>query len=650
MISHNEQVLSNRNNSRARSNRVIDRFGRNLNSLAGKGKINPCIGRNEELERIETILSKEKKRNPILVGDPGVGKSAIVEGLALIITQGTVNELLLNKEIIEIRLSDLIAGASIKGEFEERLKSIISDVVNSNGGIILFIDEIHTILGAGNEAGGLDAANILKPYLARGDFQCIGATTTAEYQKYFEKDGALSRRFQKINIDEPDSQTTKRILEGIKGRLEIFHNVQITDEQIDYIIKQAAQYLCYRKSPDREIDLLDESCAECRKDDDNNLDNNQITEIEEKKRVALESLDYEKASQYHKYLSKVKSSDRVQVRVINKKNVDKVLSIWSGIPVEHFTREFKEKIDSIDLNLKENVIGQDDARQAVVTSLRRSSLELNEKTRPRFTMFFAGPTGVGKTETARVLAENLFGSKDALIRFDMSEYQERHTVARLIGSPPGYVGYDEGGQLTNKVISKPYSLLVFDEVEKAHPDVFDIFLQIFEEGELTDGQGRKANFRNTMIIMTSNIRLRDKSDKVPGFNLVTKSSSSQESDPRTSLARVIKPEIVNRIDEVIEFQSITERSIKEIIKLHLKNFKTRLMIDKEVNLIYDDKLIDWLTQKTNYKTFGAREVKRDIQNYIIDKIAEEMILDDKLSNVQIDVSDNQIILKKTGNV
>lgn len=620
-----ERENSSRQVNGQQSKKSLNKFCRDLNKLFREGKLAECIGRETEIKRVETILSKEKKRNAVLVGDPGVGKTAIAEGLAAKIERGEVPDSLLNKRIFELRPNDIIAGASMRGEAEERIKSVLDEASEAKDEVIIFIDEVHTVLSSNGAGGGLDIANILKPYLARGEFMCIGSTTYKEYQSVFEKDHALSRRFQKVNVEEPSEADTKRILMGTKAKTETHHKVFIPEEILDKIISLSVRYLSHRRLPDKAIDLLDESCALVKTFPDENRAAINGNDLEKLKDEAIRNGNFELAAQYHRQMKRIsKGSDINDVQSLTMKPVLKVLSLWTGVPIELLTKSLAEKIEELERDLNKNLIGQLNAKTAIVKSLKRQSLGLRDRNRPLYSAIALGPTGVGKTECTKIVARNLIGSEEAIIRIDMSEYQEEHTVARLIGSPPGYVGHDEGGQLVNAIRKRPFAVVLFDEIEKAHPRVFDIFLQILEEGELTDGQGNKADFRNTYIFMTSNLPVGRGNSRVAGFNNTEIVNHRDDLDLRKQLSKHLRPEIVNRIDEVLRFEELTNRDVHSIVVLNLQRISVQLSEERGIKINYTEEVVNYLTRLGYSPEFGAREIKRVIQREIVDRIAEEV--------------------------
>lgn len=692
----------------------LNRFAHNLIDKAREGKLDPVIGRDEEIRRVLQILSRRTKNNPVLVGEPGVGKTAIVEGLARRILKKDVPENLKDKQIYTLDMGALIAGAKYKGEFEERLKGVVNEVVESQGDIILFIDEIHTLVGAGGGDGAMDAANILKPALARGELRAIGATTLNEYQKYFEKDKALERRFQMVLVDEPSVADTISILRGLKERYEVHHHVRIKDSAIVAAAQMSARYITNRFLPDKAIDLIDEAAAKLRmeidsspeeldelerrlmqleieraaikKEKDTKKENELSAEIDklkkerdelharweaEKKyveaiqeevkkieRYKFEAEQAERAGDYGKvaelrygkiktaetdlenYKTKLKSmqtNGALITEEVDDNHIAEVVSRWTGIPVAKMMQSEKDKLLHLEDELKKRVVGQEEAIEAVANAIRRSRSGLADENRPIGSFAFLGSTGVGKTELAKALAELLFDKEDLMVRIDMSEYQERHTVSRLIGAPPGYVGYEESGQLTEAVRRKPYSIVLLDEIEKAHPDVFNILLQVLEDGRLTDNKGRVVDFKNTIIIMTSNIGSEILQHAI---NEHGNDFSSEWNKAKTSvlelLKKTIRPELLNRIDEIVVFKPLQKEEVREIVKLQLSRLQKRLK-EKNVELQCTEESMDYLAEKGYQPDLGARPIKRAIQRYVIDKLSVFMIEGNMPENSKVEM-------------
>lgn len=624
---------------------ILDKHGRDLTKMARELKLDPIIGRDDVIERIIQILSRRTKNNPCLIGEPGVGKTAIAEGLAQKIVDGQVPEILKNKTIISLDLSSMVAGAKYRGEFEERLKGAM-DEIRKSGNIILFIDEIHTIIGAGAAEGAIDAANILKPALARGEIQLIGATTIEEYRKYIEKDAALERRFQSIILDEPDYGETFRILQGIRDKYEAHHKVKICDTALDAAIRMSVRYIPDRFLPDKAIDLIDEAASKIRiksltaPPDIKSLET-ELETLKQEKEAAIVAQEYEKAATLRdkekELAEKLKSQrdvwsgkshgDPVQVTDLE---VAEIVSQWTGIPVKAISEDESSRLLKLEETLHNRVIGQSEAVTAVAKAIRRGRVGLKDPKRPIGSFIFLGPTGVGKTELSKALAQAMFGDEDSLIRIDMSEYMEKHAVSRMVGSPPGYVGYDEGGQLTEKVRRKPYSVILFDEIEKAHPDVFNILLQILEDGILTDSQGRRVDFRNTVIIMTSNLGARLITDgKSLGFSTGEKDDSARDyakikSDVMGEVKRAFKPEFLNRIDDIIVFSQLTSEEIRQIAAKMLDTLKERLSAS-EITAEFTDEAIGQIASIGFDPSYGARPLRRAIQSDIEDMLAEKML-------------------------
>ena len=651
-INLNSKQANNKNIGSFNQTPTLNQFGTDLTKQAGEGKLDPVIGRIEEIQRVVQILSRRTKNNPCLIGEPGVGKTAVVEGLAEKIIAGDVPETLKNKRVVNVDISSMVAGAKYRGDFEERIKKSLAEV-KKVGDVILFIDEIHTIVGAGSAEGAVDAANILKPLLARGEVQVIGATTLNEYRKYIEKDAALERRFSPVNVGEPTPDETVEILEGIRDKYEAHHNVKITKEAIESAVKLSVRYINDRFLPDKAIDLVDEAASRVkmrnytRPDSIKKLED-KVLSIDKEKEEAVRVQDFEKAANLRdkenetkKKLEKEKQKweDRntKSVSVLTEEDIADVISSWTGIPVKKLTQDENEKLKNLEKTLHERVIGQNEAVEAVAKAIRRGRVGLKDPNRPIGSFLFLGPTGVGKTELSKALAETLFGNENAMIRIDMSEYMEPHSVSKLIGSPPGYVGFDEGGQLTEKIRRKPYSVILLDEVEKAHPDVMNMLLQILDDGRLTDAQGRTVNFKNTVIIMTSNIGARLITDKnILGFsNDNNKNEETQKEyetikkDVMGELKKQFRPEFINRIDEIIVFHKLNNEDIRKIMDIMLNQLISRLK-EQEIDIEIDESVKKLLIEKGVDIKYGARPLKRTIQNILEDKIAEAM-LDGKIT-------------------
>ena len=623
---------------------TLDNFGRDLTLLAEENKLDPIVGRHKEIERVSQILSRRKKNNPILIGEPGVGKSAIAEGLALRIIQRKVSRILFNKRIIMLDLAALVAGTKYRGQFEERMKGIISEL-NDNPDIILFIDEIHTLVGAGGSSGSLDASNMFKPALARGELQCIGATTLDEYRQNIEKDGALERRFQKVIVEPTSTEETLEILQNIKDRYEDHHNVQYTDEAIEACVYLTNRYMNDRYLPDKAIDALDESGSRVHITNievpKNILDlEKDLEEIKKEKKEAISKQKFEDAATIRDKEKSIESKLshakdvwekqlKSQKEVVTEENVENVVAMMTGIPVQRVSTRESKKLVKMPENLKNKIIGQDDAINMIVRAIKRNRVGLKDPNKPIGSFIFLGPTGVGKTHLAKSLSEEMFDSTDSLIRIDMSEYMEKFAVSRLIGAPPGYVGYEEGGQLTEKVRRKPYSIILLDEIEKAHPDVFNILLQALDDGELTDSMGRKISFKNTIIIMTSNIGSRQLKDFGQGVGFNTSSRKNNTNDHSKSiikkaLSKSFAPEFLNRIDDVIVFNRLKKEHINKIIDIEMEDILKRIMeIGYSVKI--SGKAKDFIADKGFDQHFGARPLKRAIQKYFEDPLAEEII-------------------------
>lgn len=626
---------------------VLDQYSRNLTEYAKEGRLDPVIGRDREITRLIEILSRRTKNNPCLVGEPGVGKTAVVEGLAQKIAVGDVPDIIKDKKVLTLDLSGMVAGSKYRGEFEERIKRAIKEVTQS-GNVLLFIDEIHTIIGAGGAEGALDAANILKPSLARGELQLIGATTLEEYRKYIEKDAALERRFQPVDVNEPDTEETIAILYGLKERYEEHHGVEISDSAVVSAVKMSERYVNDRFLPDKAIDVIDEACArvslskylatpELRELEEN------ILKWEKEKEDAIRSEDYKLAGELKKRQAeaaekidsihkKIENERKKQSIYVDDNDIAAVIADWTKIPVQKLQEAETERLKKLEQILHERVVGQKEAVEAVSKAVRRGRVGLKDPDRPIGSFLFLGPTGVGKTELSKALAEAVFGKENEIIRVDMSEYMEKHSVSKMIGSPPGYVGYEEGGQLSEKVRRHPYSVILFDEIEKAHPDVFNILLQILEDGHVTDAQGRKISFKNTIIIMTSNAGAqRIVAPKHLGFG----TDESEEADYNKmkdsvmeEVKRIFKPEFINRIDEVLVFHMLTKDDLKEIVKIFLKSLDKRTNAQMHIKLDVSESAIEHIAESGFDKNYGARPIRRAIQTQIEDLLADKLLSDE----------------------
>ena len=669
MDSNTARNQADKNSGSFNSTPTLNQFGSDLTKQAREGKLDPVIGRKNEIDRVIQILSRRTKNNPCLIGEPGVGKTAVVEGLAEKIVTEDVPEMLKNKRVVSVDISGMVAGAKYRGDFEERIKKCLNEVKKA-GDVILFIDEIHTIVGAGSAEGAVDAANILKPLLARGEVQVVGATTLNEYRKYIEKDSALERRFSPVTVGEPTEEETIKILEGLRDKYEAHHNVKITEEAIKAAVDLSIRYINDRFLPDKAIDLMDEAASRVKMRTYTMPDN--LKEIEEKiasldkeKEDAIRLQDFEKAAtlrdkekeqkeKLEKEKKKWQNKNSKNVLNLTEEDIAEVIASWTGIPVNKITQDENEKLKHLEETLHKRVIGQNEAVEAVSKAIRRGRVGLKDPNRPIGSFLFLGPTGVGKTELSKALAESLFGNEDAMIRVDMSEFMEPHSVAKLIGSPPGYVGYDDGGQLTEKIRRKPYSVILFDEIEKAHPDVMNMLLQILDDGRLTDAQGRTVNFKNTVIIMTSNVGARMITDKnVLGFSQSQENKEGQEKeyenikkDVMAELKKQFRPEFINRIDDIIVFHKLTEEDVKQIIEIMLRQVQNRLK-DQDYIVEIDDSVKALVAKKGIDTNYGARPLKRAIQSNVEDKIAEA-ILEGKIipkKQAKIVVENDEIIVK-----
>lgn len=622
---------------------LLDKYGRDLNILAQEEKIDPVIGRNREIERVIQILSRRTKNNPILIGEPGVGKTAVTEGLAQRLINGNIPKVLASKRIISLNMASLVAGTKYRGDFEDRLKKIIDEIIE-NKNIILFIDEMHTLIGAGAAEGSMDAANILKPALSRGEIQVIGATTLKEYKKYIEKDSALERRFQTIMVNEPSAEDAISILKGIRNKYEKFHCAKITDEAIKAAVKISQRYITDRFLPDKAIDLMDEAAAKVRLKTVNIPTNisqleQKIQDLKKAKEKAIDNQDYELAAtirdqeiQIKEELATAKTAwekqNNAQIAVTEEDIAD-VATLWTGIPVKRLVAKEADRLLHIEDILHKRVVGQNEGVNAVAKAIRRARAGLKDPKRPIGSFLFLGPTGVGKTELARSLAEAIFGDESAMIRFDMSEYMEKHTVSRMLGAPPGYIGYDEGGLLTDAVRRKPYAVILLDEIEKAHPDIFNILLQVLDDGRLTDSQGRTVDFKNTVIIMTSNagaFKLQPQKTNTMGFAVNEDKQIKQNAKKivMDEVKRQFKPEFLNRIDEIIIFEPLTDKELTQIVTLLLNDVQKRLA-EMDIELIIKDEVKSYLLKHGTDTIYGARPLKRAVQRYLQDPLAEQLL-------------------------
>lgn len=622
---------------------LLDKYGRDLNILAQEEKIDPVIGRNREIERVIQILSRRTKNNPILIGEPGVGKTAVTEGLAQRLINGNIPKVLASKRIISLNMASLVAGTKYRGDFEDRLKKIIDEIIE-NKNIILFIDEMHTLIGAGAAEGSMDAANILKPALSRGEIQVIGATTLKEYKKYIEKDSALERRFQTIMVNEPSAEDAISILKGIRNKYEKFHCAKITDEAIKAAVKISQRYITDRFLPDKAIDLMDEAAAKVRLKTVNIPTNisqleQKIQDLKKAKEKAIDNQDYELAAtirdqeiQIKEELATAKTAwekqNNAQIAVTEEDIAD-VATLWTGIPVKRLVAKEADRLLHIEDIIHKRVVGQNEGVNAVAKAIRRARAGLKDPKRPIGSFLFLGPTGVGKTELARSLAEAIFGDESAMIRFDMSEYMEKHTVSRMLGAPPGYIGYDEGGLLTNAVRRKPYAVILLDEIEKAHPDIFNILLQVLDDGRLTDSQGRTVDFKNTVIIMTSNagaFKLQPQKTNTMGFTVNEDKQIKQNAKKivMDEVKRQFKPEFLNRIDEIIIFEPLTDKELTQIVTLLLNDVQKRLA-EMDIELIIKDEVKSYLLKHGTDTIYGARPLKRAVQRYLQDPLAEQLL-------------------------
>ncbi|AFS79320.1 chaperone protein ClpB [Gottschalkia acidurici 9a] len=663
----------NSNNSQYNANLnktpTLDEYGRDLTVLANEGKIDPVIGRSKEIERVIQVLSRRTKNNPCLIGEPGVGKTAIAEGLAQKIVSGEVPELLKDKRVVTLDLPSMVAGAKYRGEFEERLKKVMEELIETKN-VILFIDEMHTIIGAGAAEGSIDASNILKPALARGELQTIGATTIDEYRKYIEKDPALERRFQPVMVEEPSVEDTIKILEGLRDRYEAHHRVNISDEALKAAVELSSRYITDRYLPDKAIDLIDEAASRIRlksvtpPPELNELEG-KLEELNHEKEEAINTQDYEKAAkirdeeksikeQLEKRQEEWNQTKHTSEKEVVYEDIAHVVSTWTGIPVKKMSMEESERLLNLEEILHKKVIGQDQAVKSLASAVRRARVGLKDPNKPIGTFIFVGPTGVGKTYLTKSLAEALFGDEDAVIRIDMSEYMEKHSVSKLVGSPPGYVGYDEGGQLTEKVRRKPYSVILFDEVEKAHPEVFNILLQLLDDGRLTDSKGRVVDFKNTVIILTSNVGASTiKKQNTLGFSAPSedkvekKEYEKMKENIMEELKRTFRPEFLNRIDETIVFHPLNKDHIKQIVNIMVKDLEKRLE-KLNIHIEVTEKARDYIGEKGFDPDYGARPLERAIRNLVENELSEEMLRGNisKDDSVEIDFDGEKLVFNK----
>lgn len=668
-VMNNEKSNNNASYGSYNQTTTLNQYGADLTKQAKEGKLDPVIGRKKEIDRVIEILSRRTKNNPCLIGEPGVGKTAVVEGLAEKIVLEDVPEMLKNKRVVSIDISSMVAGAKYRGDFEERIKKCLEEVKKVKD-VILFIDEIHTIVGAGSAEGAVDAANILKPLLARGEVQVVGATTLNEYRKYIEKDAALERRFSPVTVGEPTTDETIQILNGIRDKYEAHHNVKISEEAIKAAVNLSVRYINDRFLPDKAIDLMDEAASRVKMktytipDSLKKLED-KIAELDKEKEEAIRVQDFEKAAtlrdeenkkkeELSKGKEKWNNKNSKNVVTLTEEDIADVVANWTGIPVKKISQDENERLKNLETELHKRVIGQNEAVEAVAKAIRRGRLGLKDPNRPIGSFLFLGPTGVGKTELCKALAESLFGTEESMIRIDMSEYMEPHSVSKLIGSPPGYVGFDDGGQLTEKIRRKPYSVILFDEIEKAHPDVMNMLLQILDDGRLTDAQGRTVNFKNTVIIMTSNVGARIITDKTfLGFSNgndeeknADKDYENTKKDVMSELKRQFRPEFLNRIDEIIVFHKLNDEDIKKIINIMINQLEKRLNA-QNITLDVDEKVKELIAKKGVDKNYGARPLKRAIQSMLEDKIAEEMldgVVKQGKKNVAT-VEDDKIVIK-----
>ena len=666
LLGSNETATSNQQGNKGSNANTptLDSLARDLTQVAREGGLDPVIGRSKEIQRVIEVLSRRTKNNPVLIGEPGVGKTAVAEGLAQQIVQNEVPEILRNKRVMTLDMGTVVAGTKYRGEFEDRLKKVM-DEIRQAGNIILFIDELHTLIGAGGAEGAIDASNILKPSLARGELQCIGATTLDEYRKYIEKDAALERRFQPIQVDEPTIDESIQILKGLRDRYEAHHRVHISDEAIEAAVKLSDRYISDRFLPDKAIDLIDEAGSKVRLRSYTAPPNlkeleQKLEEVKKEKDAAVQSQEFEKAASLRDSEQRLREELEKTKKVWKEKqgqentevtteDIALVVSNWTGIPVSKLAEGETERLLNMEEVLHARVIGQDEAVKAVAKAIRRARAGLKDPKRPIGSFIFLGPTGVGKTELARALAESVFGDEEAMIRIDMSEYMEKHATSRLVGSPPGYVGHEEGGQLTEKVRRKPYSVILLDEVEKAHPEVFNILLQVLEDGRLTDSKGRVVDFRNTVLIMTSNVGASElKRNKYVGFNVQDENQDYKDmkSKVMSELKRAFRPEFLNRIDEIIVFHSLEKAHIQEIVSLMSEEVRKRLL-EQDIEFMLTDKAKEQIVEEGFDPEYGARPLRRAIQKNIEDRLSEELLKGNikKGQHLVIDYKDGEFVVE-----
>lgn len=664
LLGNDESTASSSPNASSAATPTLDSLARDLTEIAREGSLDPVIGRSKEITRVIEVLARRTKNNPVLIGEPGVGKTAIAEGLAQQIVNNEVPEILRDKRVMTLDMGTVVAGTKYRGEFEDRMKKVMEEIRQA-GNVILFIDELHTLIGAGGAEGAIDASNILKPSLARGELQCIGATTLDEYRKYIEKDAALERRFQPIQVDEPTVEETVLIMKGLRDRYEAHHRVKITDEALEAAAKLADRYISDRFLPDKAIDLMDEAGSKVRLRSYTTPPNLkelevQLEAIRSEKNAAVQSQEFEKAASYRDKEQKMKEQLETTKTAWKEKqgktesevtvnDIAAVVAMWTGVPVDKIAETESVKLLNMEEILHERIIGQDEAVLAISRAIRRARAGLKDPKRPIGSFIFLGPTGVGKTELGRALAEVMFGDEDAMIRIDMSEYMEKHATSRLVGSPPGYVGYEEGGQLTEKVRRKPYSVVLLDEIEKAHPDVFNILLQVLEDGRLTDSKGRTVDFRNTVLIMTSNVGATElRKNRYVGFNLQDGETDYEDMKEKmlAELKKAFRPEFLNRVDDMIVFHSLEKEHLRQIVSLMSEDLAKRLE-EQDIDLMLTDAAKDKITDEGFDPEYGARPLRRALQKHVEDRLSEE-ILEGKVltgEEVVIDVEDDKFVVR-----